>query len=73
MTSYNALIEPGTFPAPVIDAVASDPAATVSVDGTRVTVTNGSASTVYTVNVNRVIRRGRVVGRAAGRRAPAGA
>ena len=32
MTSYTALIEPGTFPAPVIDAVASDPAATVSVE-----------------------------------------
>ena len=58
VTSYTALIEPGTFPAPVIDAVASDPAATVSVEPGRVTVTNGSASTVYTVNVNRVIRRG---------------
>ena len=32
VTSYTALIEPGTFPAPVIDAVASDPAATVSVE-----------------------------------------
>ncbi|MBE2319323.1 DUF1349 domain-containing protein [Solirubrobacter sp. CPCC 204708] len=56
--SYNALIEPGAWPAPVIDAVATDPAATVSVDGTRVTVTNGGASSVYVVNVNRAIRGG---------------
>jgi len=56
--TYNALVEPGTWPAPTIDATPTDPDATVSVDGTRVTVTNGGASSTYVVNVNRIIRGG---------------
>lgn len=57
--TYNALVEAGPEQVPVVDATASDPAATVAVEqaatrtGTaRVTVTSGTASTVYVVNLD---------------------
>ena len=58
VTSYNALSSRRARRGRRVEAVASDPAATVSVErraarpGRPVTVTNGSASTVYTVNLD---------------------
>ena len=53
---YNAVLPAGAGSVPRVDAVANDPAATVTVDQAdtttgqaTVTVTNGEASTVYTV------------------------
>jgi alpha-glucuronidase len=61
--SYNALVEGGVEQVPLVEATASDPAATVAVEpaatrtGTaRVTVTNGAASSVYVVNLDTALR-----------------
>jgi len=57
--SYNAVLEPGSGSIAQVEAVASDPAATVAVEQAtsptgqaRVTVTNGGASSVYTVDLD---------------------
>ncbi|MBM0201736.1 DUF1349 domain-containing protein [Micromonospora sp. STR1s_5] len=59
---YNALTPAGTTTAPTVTASAADPAATVAVEQAnspigqaRVTVTNGGASSVYTVDLNTTI------------------
>ncbi|MEU8328770.1 alpha-glucuronidase family glycosyl hydrolase [Micromonospora sp. NPDC048839] len=56
---YNALTAAGTTTVPTVTASAADPAATVAVEQAtsptgqaRVTVTNGAASSVYTVDLN---------------------
>jgi alpha-glucuronidase len=60
--SYNALLPAGLDTIAKVDAVANDPAATVTVDQAtsptgqaKVTVTSGTASTVYTVNLDSTI------------------
>ena len=57
--SYNAVLEPGAGSIAQVEAVASDPAAAVSVEQAtsptgqaKVTVTSGGASSVYTVDLD---------------------
>ncbi|MGI5521411.1 alpha-glucuronidase family glycosyl hydrolase [Micromonospora sp. CA-259024] len=59
---YNALTPAGTTTVPTVTAGAADPAASVAVEQAssttgqaRVTVTNGAASSVYTVDLNTTI------------------
>ncbi|MFG1869306.1 alpha-glucuronidase family glycosyl hydrolase [Micromonospora arborensis] len=59
---YNALAPAGTTTVPTVTARAADPAASVAVEQAtsatgqaRVTVTNGAASSVYTVDLNTTI------------------
>jgi alpha-glucuronidase len=52
VTSYRAVFTP-TDTTPKLQAVASDPAATVAIEPGKVTVTNGDASTAYTIAYDR--------------------
>lgn len=61
--SYNALVEAGVDQVPVVDATAADPAATVTVEqaptrtgAAKITVANGAATSVYTVNLDTRLR-----------------
>jgi alpha-glucuronidase len=60
--AYNALLPAGGQTVPTVGAVANDPAASVAINQAStptgratVTVTNGGASSVYTVNLNTIL------------------